>query len=133
MTGWHSIVRLVLAIARVGKNVGRSDHARAVKSRSEHRCITRHWELGERFARRSRKCMERVSFPIWSDHIVKERPEFGTAKFYAGVSNNLNELLQVQFTSDRDARTVENFEGVSFFPQLPDARLKRLVGCEQAS
>ena len=130
MAGQHPAVGLALAVARIGEDVGGSDHTRPAKCRFEHRCIPRHWEICESFAGRARQCVKRVGLAVRPNGVIKERPEFRAAEFNARVGDDLYQVFEVQFCTDRNTGPVENFEGVSLLPQFPDACFKRFVNAK---
>ena len=105
--------------------------AGAAEGRLEDRGVARHRKFREGLARRAGERVERVGFALLVDHIVEERAERRAAQLDAGIGDDLDQPLEVEFGRDRGAGAVEHFERPRFLAELGDPRFERFVEREQ--
>src|SRR5579883_3463579 len=103
MPFWLSVIRRVLAVARIERYIVRPDHALTAKRWSKHGCISRHWESRESLFGHAGERVQHIRFALFIDDVVKERPELRAYRSGGHLGYFLNQFLQIQLS--RKARS----------------------------
>ncbi len=129
VTARHAVVRGVVAVPRVLRDVRTANHAGSLERRSEHLRIPRHRKLGEGLARHARDRVQRVRLATLVEDVVEERAEFGRGELGGGIRHSLHDLVAVQVGRDDRSDVVQGLRDLGVFAQEAQAlRLRLLEG-----
>ena len=106
MARGHTLVRRILAVARILGDVVGADNALASKGRSENLRGARHAEALELRPICAGKRVEHVARAFLVEHIVEERTELCARQFDASVGHHLDDPLEVELGCDGSPRPI---------------------------
>ena len=106
----HAVMRRIVPVTRILADIVGAHDFRAAKCRLEDRCVARHAEFLESFARRTAERVEEVGFSALVQHIVVERAEFRAAQPGGDVGDGLDNLLEIETAAERLRAAIEGFE-----------------------
>ena len=118
----HAVVRLVVAVARVGEHVIEPDDALAVERGGEDRRVARHREPLERAPLDAGERVEHVGLAGVGDHVVEEGAERRGGQLAGGVGGELDDLLEFEPAGDRAADALQRLRAL-LLEQQPAAGL----------
>src|SRR5687768_15812663 len=111
VTGGHPRVQRVFAIAGILGYIIAADHSLAA-SGTEQSGVSRHRELCERFALRSREAAEHVRFTLLVREVMEKCAKLRSHKGPADVGDFLGQSFDVELSRQRWADPVEQFRGM---------------------
>ena len=105
----HPVVRGVVAVARILRDVSTPDHGGSLEGRLEHLGVARHRKLREGLARHARNRVQRVRLAALIHQVIEERAELGRRQFRRRVGDGLDHLVPVQIGRDDGADVCSAF------------------------
>jgi hypothetical protein len=106
----HALVRSIVTVARIHRDVVRPHDSRASECRLEYIRRPRHRKLGEVFARDTGDRIQRVRFSGLLDNVVEERPKAGAGQVDSCVDDDLHNLLEIELGGDARGGLVERLQ-----------------------
>ncbi len=103
----HSVIRRILAVARVGGHVVEPHYALATEGRAENIGGARHREIRERLLRHAGEGIEKIRRARVVEDVVEEGPEVRPDDRGRGVRHGLDDFLQVEFGGKNDPDAIE--------------------------
>ncbi len=106
----HALVRDIMPIAGILLDIVGPHDPLPHEGGREDRRVARHREACKRFPRNAGEAVEHVALTILVDQIIEEGAKFRAGEFDGGISDGLDDMVEVRLGRDCCADAVDDFE-----------------------